>query len=188
MIRYTSLYEAKQKGILYHFTRIINFLNIINDNYVLKSSSITGIEGLGQYTSDSISLTRNFILNTGVSKLSVRFDINGDKLSNKYKIEPFLDNEIPRYAQENEEIVLSSVVNIKPYIECVVIKNTIFKESVVLLNEERLQYIHDNLKSFTIFPLDVNEKIFEGLKDVFNNFPLYFVNEFIPHNKLYAKI
>lgn len=75
--------EAKQRGKLYHFTNVDSLTNILIDN------------SLKAYLSTSISFTRNKNFNRnlnrviGADSLDVRISVNGDKLSEKYKIEPF---------------------------------------------------------------------------------------------------
>jgi hypothetical protein len=123
-----KLFEAKNVGILYHFTSIDNLIEIIETNKMIGG--------------DSISFTRdkNFINTTGAASIGepaeCRIVIDGDKLSNRYKIRPynFFSNEydVTRpnretglvindkdfiAGSESEEVVLSSVIeNIKDYI------------------------------------------------------------------------
>jgi len=91
--------EAKQVGILYHFTTINNLEDI------LKS------KGLKSDFFDYISFTRNFNLQKTSDYFKdhkVRLTFDGNKLSNKYKIEPFIDNvgKITRKYGEYEERIL----------------------------------------------------------------------------------
>lgn len=94
--------EAKQVGILYHFTTIQNIEDI------LKS------KGLKSDFFDYISFTRNFNLQKTSDYFKdhkVRLTFDGNKLSNKYKIEPFIDNVgkiIRKYGEYEERILWPS--------------------------------------------------------------------------------
>ena len=79
-----NLNEAKQVGDIYHFTSYENTISIINDDFNLKS--------FGNNSDNSyISFTRNRNMTSPTVYRDVRITIDGDNLSNKYKIEPFAD-------------------------------------------------------------------------------------------------
>ena len=79
-----ALKEAKQVGTIYHFTDYRAAMNIIKDKYVLKNYST--------YPNDTyVSFTRNRDLKSPTISRNVRFTIDGDALSNRYKVEPFAD-------------------------------------------------------------------------------------------------
>ena len=75
--------EAKQVGTLYHFTSYAKMIGIINDNFVLKSFSMDVLP--------YISFTRNKTMKSDTVSQNVRMTIDGDKLSEKYKISPYAD-------------------------------------------------------------------------------------------------
>ena len=81
------LLESKQVGILYHYTSLSNLISIINDNCLKSSHSET-------FMPNSISFTRNKNYTdfnskfTGISNNLCRLVIDGNKLSNNYKIIP----------------------------------------------------------------------------------------------------
>lgn len=82
--------EAKQVGKIYHFTSYKNMIEIIRGGFHLKS----GFMKMGpNYTSDReyVSFTRNKSFKSDSVYVQVRITIDGDKLSNKYKIEPYSD-------------------------------------------------------------------------------------------------
>jgi hypothetical protein len=87
-----DLEEAKQVGTLYHWTSLKNLANIIKTNTILPSHS-----GHGEY--DWVSLTRSKDRNQfGISKSSdCVIVLDGDKLSNNYKIKPYHDIETAEY-------------------------------------------------------------------------------------------
>lgn len=79
-----GLIEGKQVGIIYHFTKYPNFLNILDSDFKMTTLSGAGV----------VSFTRNrFAWNVPGSDIAVMnpnvaLVIDGDKLSNKYKIVP----------------------------------------------------------------------------------------------------
>ena len=83
------LKEAKQVGTLYHFTSYFNAVDIIDEDFKLSAKySPEFREGEEEY----ISFTRNKSLrSTTITTGAVRFIIDGNKLSNKYKIIPYAD-------------------------------------------------------------------------------------------------
>ena len=112
-----SINEAKQVGILYHVTSPERYKQIMDQN-MLKGGLVTinGKETLG------ISTTRNKNFKYGGNTVQIALD--GDKLSNRYKIKPYdywernynLPNN-PQAQDEDEEIILTpSITNIKDYI------------------------------------------------------------------------
>ncbi len=88
------LEERKQVGIVYHFT---------DTEYAVK---ILKSMALFSRRREYISLTRNsnLKLQTGPMWGEVRFTIDGTKLSDHHKIQPFNDN-MPRKAEEWEEAI-----------------------------------------------------------------------------------
>lgn len=114
---YISIYEEKQVGILYHFTQINWLEDIIKSNYVLKSSTRIKINGERK---PIVSFTRQYDLPREavyVSNSNVRITVNGDKLSNKYKIQPRADfTSSDGYKKEKEEAVFGDKIDIKNFI------------------------------------------------------------------------
>lgn len=121
---YKSYFEAKQVGILYHFTTTGNLISI------LKSDTLRG-SSASQLGKDVISTTRFydmgdtplFPLPTGFGEC--RITLNGNKLSNKYKIRPFNDEyTLSGYgvsrgtgSSEYEEMIMTDkVTNLSKYI------------------------------------------------------------------------
>ena len=118
--------EGKQVGTLYHFTNLDNLIKILNQD-ILKSNS---------NNSGYISFTRNknFVkISRFLSGGSVdcALIINGDKLSNNYKIEPYHDQEYFRESEkdfgseemESEEQIKGDISPIKPYIINIILLN-----------------------------------------------------------------
>ena len=114
-----NLLEAKQVGDLYHFTSEAGAIGILKDNKLNGSKSIS---------KKQISFTRNknYLTQTdvgGKSTIMIRIAVDGEKLSNKYKVQP--TNFFPgRYGEkgirqdEFEEIIKKDGIdNIKNYIK-----------------------------------------------------------------------
>jgi len=96
------LNEAKQVGIVYHFTSLLALHSILVSNRLDISSKNSSVPFL--------SLTRDFQLpdNPGsyFSLSDVRFSLDGNKISNNIKILPFQEE---GYKDESEEVVFKSL-------------------------------------------------------------------------------
>lgn len=101
MKRYSSIFESKQVGILYHFTPLRGLAGIIKDNLILKPS----IETKQVFLQDSdekieyVSFTRKF----DFGATEIRLDIDGDILSRKYKIEQYSYTRTPIFRHKEPE-------------------------------------------------------------------------------------
>jgi hypothetical protein len=128
--------EAKQVGDIYHFTDTDTITSMIKDY-----GGITLDPSFSSFAADKYySFTRNPNLGTlSEEKHHVRIKLNGDKMSNKYKFEPYADLEsgedlysknAPNY--ESEERINSKKygeINLTPYIEEItIISPDSFKE------------------------------------------------------------
>jgi hypothetical protein len=101
--------EGKNISDLYHFTYIPILKEIIKD-YKLKSGSKD--EKTGKYT---ISFTRafNYPDITKLGNQNVRITVDGSKLSNNYKIDPFKEFD----KKEAEERIFTKELPLKKYIK-----------------------------------------------------------------------
>ena len=113
------LNEAKQVGTLYHFTRTGELINILESN-ILKASDMWS-------TNDDPRPFNAFTKNkngwdVGGFPTDVRIAIDGDKLSNKYKIQPF---DMKFGVDEMEERIYKDIPNIKNYITSITINTKI---------------------------------------------------------------
>jgi len=116
--------EGKQVGDIYHFTDTDTIALMIKDNGgIILDSSFSSFAANKYY-----SFTRNPNLGTlSEEKHHVRIKLDGDKMSNKYKFEPYADLEsgedlysknAPNY--ESEERINSKKygkIDLTPYIE-----------------------------------------------------------------------
>jgi hypothetical protein len=112
------LNEGKQVGTLYHFTNMFSLLDILKTN-TLKASNKFEKQKL-----PTVSLTRDKLGDIGgvggTGTKTVRISIDGDKLSNKYKITPYnYYSNYPDFKEsedEMEEIIQGDINNITNYI------------------------------------------------------------------------
>ena len=81
-----NIEEAKQVGTLYHFTNADKFIHIMQENS-LKPAYLQK----GGYNYISFTRNPNFAKEhrKGISGLAIVFTVDGDKLSNNHKIEPY---------------------------------------------------------------------------------------------------
>jgi hypothetical protein len=112
------LSESKQVGPLYHWTDIYSSYNIINNNFLKGYLTDT-------FTSQpAIYFTRNKNFLKTKPKLRNRpeicFVIDGDMLSNKYKIQPFQDPKIKKDEME-EKVLTDGIDNFSNYITKIII-------------------------------------------------------------------
>lgn len=102
------LKEAKQVGTLYHFTDFNSLKSI------LQSNTIKGSWGNQDVKGKYISTTRDKNLwktdpNLGVEELEAALVLDGDKLSNNYKIRPYAYEpyrSLDRSGAEAEELIM----------------------------------------------------------------------------------
>ena len=144
--------ESKQVGDIYHFTPIIDdynnvyLLSILNSGYILPNED------------KQISTTRNKKVDVepfmgGILDYMARLTLDGDKISNKYKIRPFQwnpeDNDEPAYLakKEFEEQIITNGKNfpIYPYLKKVdlFVKDTEEEEVnkvIDILNSKNIDY------------------------------------------------
>lgn len=124
-LREQEVNEAKQVGTIYHFTRPHNIEHLLNkskqEEYSLDVLEFISMNGNFSTTRNS-SMTSDFthpVLNAKNGYI-VRLALDGDKLSNKYRIKPIrgLDdnsfdvfgngNRVPLKWGENEEVILGN--------------------------------------------------------------------------------
>lgn len=104
------LNESKQVGLLYHFTRTGELIGILKDN-MLKASDMW-VTNNDSRPINSFTRNKNG-WDVGGFPTDVRITIDGDKLSNKYKIQPY---DMRFGDDEMEERVYKNISNIKDYI------------------------------------------------------------------------
>ena len=102
--------EGKQVGTLYHFTRTGELTSILSNNILKASDTWAPMDNPKPFN----SFTRNKNgWDVGGFPTDVRIMIDGDKLSHKYKIQPF---DMGYGVDEMEERIYKDIPNIKDYI------------------------------------------------------------------------
>ena len=154
MKRYKSYFEAKQVGIIYHFTPYENLISIIKDDALMIKNH------------NYLSFTRDKNANKSRLKLQCKIVLDGDKLSNKYKIEPFdyFNSEYNKqhpigYSgqdEQEERIKIRILKDLHKYVKEIIISynpdvfNYIGKEWDFLFNEYLREISELNKKKFKI--------------------------------------
>jgi hypothetical protein len=160
MIINFKLFEGKQVGILYHCTNLISLYYILKDNTLTTHRDVESLENLMKtYNLENkrywnyISFTRNKRFHI-TSKdnldhpISCRLTIDGDKLSNKYKIYPINFFDFPNEEDEECIVVKYELNNIKNYIlkiEIPTLKD--FKNEFFMGIDDDYQYKLENISS-----------------------------------------
>jgi len=111
--------EAKQVGLIYHFTTLENAWLILSDMELVTDDSTdfnafdSGFslkrarEGVSFTRNKNLKITANAGGKAGKSWGAVRIVFDGDKMSNKYKFEPYVDtqNHVITQDDQREEII-----------------------------------------------------------------------------------
>ena len=115
-----KLVEGKQVGTLYHFTLLKNLFNIIKDNTLKASTTTDFIDKKLKLTCVSLTRTLNktqFAISQDSEALII---LDGDKLSNNYKITPYHDPNQYYFSDEEydemEERICKDINNLNKYI------------------------------------------------------------------------
>ena len=161
MLNKKAINESKQIGTLYHICTLDALAKHIVPNDTLSGS--------GKYTNylinsnNVVSFTRdrNYVVNTVRNRTSTflfRFSVNGDKLSEKYKLSPYNDLAFKSGGKEKsnfdfkdvekEEVLLGEIKNFSKYViksEYSVNEN-IFESSVPELNNKIIPDYNASIK------------------------------------------
>lgn len=120
------LNEAKQVGPLYHWTDIYHSYDIINDNFLKGYLTDTFL------SQPAISFTRskNFLKTRPKlrNRPEICFVVDGDKLSNNYKIQPFQDPKIKKDEME-EKALTKGINNFSDYVIKIIIPRNRFMKN-----------------------------------------------------------
>jgi hypothetical protein len=104
------LREAKQVGILYHFTDDEGLRGILESNELWASET----------NADHVSLTRDKNgWHVGTRDNIFRISLDGNKISNKYKVQPYAWSDLDRGigdTESEEAIITDKITNIRNYI------------------------------------------------------------------------
>lgn len=144
------LHEAKQVGTLYHATNLNGLKGILHSDKIQSDYYNSGC-------SDGISTSRD---KTFFYKAPVQLILNGDKLSNKYKLEPYsFYTDSPKHTRDEHE----TVIRVKP--------NNNEDEYTFTLPE-----IHKYIEGIMILPnLFISKNLTQQLYDILKDYdyPIY---------------
>jgi len=143
------LIEGKNVGDLYHFTYYSSLESILKNNKMHSTSydkQYTGKEG--------VSFTRNKNLKLGSPVCLV---IDGNKISNKYKIFPIGTNYIETYEDdENEErVITKEIKDIRKYIKKIILFPNMIGYKHSWVDDGKM--IIEKIKNYNI-PIEINYK------------------------------
>lgn len=160
MIKLLDLVEAKQVGTLYHFTKFKGILGILKTNSLKIGDDSTFKSGgnLG-----NISLTRD--KNLSYWFLPYRITLDGDKLSDNYKVTPHSWSKGGK-GGESEESINKTIKNLSEYIIDI---------HYILTNRDQPSNLEELDKVIEIYP---NIKFIYKNKEVDYNFVKNFLEEF----------
>jgi len=174
LIQKENINEAKQIGDIYHFTDLETLYNMMNVHQKIElDKSYSSLASNSYY-----SFTRNpNLLTLGDSKHQVRIELNGDKMSNKYKFEPYVDvdsgeddfnysKNSPNFVAEERISSKYGNIDLTPYIE-----------NITIIDEEHfLKYLEHKWSNTKYYNEMKNDyySVIEWIKSL--NIPLNFSN------------
>lgn len=98
------LKEGKQVGALYHYTNFDNFISILKNGLIHPSYESQKGYGVSTTRDKNFHVTSNRT-QASIKGTSICIQLNGDSLSNKYKIAPY---QADGYKDESEEFVVTN--------------------------------------------------------------------------------
>lgn len=121
MVKLRRFYEAKQVGDIYHFCTLQVAVKYIIPNDTLSPSGKWTNSLIGSSNVLSFTRDKRFIVDLlSYEKILVRFEVDGNKLSENHKIFPY--NDIgTEYGDEleKEEVVVGKITNFSKYIKSI---------------------------------------------------------------------
>jgi len=173
MITDFKLFEGKQVGVIYHFTSIYSLYQILSKHQPHLSTPL-----------NYISCTRNFNMKSKELKLEkqcCRITLDGDKLSQKYKIKPHFDQKYPE-PEEREERIINDYKPIP--LEKYIIRIDILENPPINIYNRHLQILHFFFgHQFLDEPEEIKfhyEELKNEIKELNSKFPIFFVDKMIP--------
>jgi hypothetical protein len=156
-----AINESKQVGILYHICTLDALAKYIAPNDTLSGSGKYTNYILNSNQVVSFTRDRNYVVNTGRNRISpflFRFSVNGDKLSEKYKLSPYNDLAFKSGGKEKsnfdfkelekEEVLLGEVRNFSKYVIQVEysVNENIFESSISELQNKIIPDYNASIK------------------------------------------
>ncbi len=171
MIKEFKIFESKNVGILYHFTTLSNFyLMVEQDKPFLRP-----IKNYVTLWNSVICCTRNYNMKSKQlrsQKRECRITLDGNKLSEKYKIKSYFDKNYPDREEREERIFTNENVDIKKYCLRIDILDKPCPPDETDINYYNYDDIDDGYEY-------LKQRIIE-LTDL----PIFFVDKMKPYNRL----
>jgi len=167
-----ELNEAKQIGDIYHFTSIEALTEMVKE----YNSITLDISGGSESASGYYSFTRNPNLGTlSEEKHHVRIKLDGDKMSNKYKFEPYADVKSgedflkggSHFESEERINAKGKSLDLTPYIEEITMVDPKSFGEYLDMSWKNTKYYEPQLKDY--------EYVISWIKN--NNIPLKFTEQ-----------
>ena len=177
-----SLLERKNIGTIYHFTSLVNAYHIITSNCMVSYREVEESHNL--YT---FSFTRDKNLSNRIDQgqidtiLTTRLSIDGNKLSDKYKIRPYdywKGTSINKINTESEEVLVKNNSYLRDINDYIIDINLPtyedFKEEFEFYTESDVGFLYNLLsitdelgysEEFNEYELDYSEEL---VKEVYN--------------------
>ena len=181
MIKLLDLIEAKQVGILYHFTSYESLIQIIKDNFILKTRSQVNQGHKYEQNSNYISFTRSKNIEKSSVPQEARIIIDGSKLSEHYKIEQYADYKqgygrgYNKHWEEDRIDESEERIDASKYGGKVDISKCVLKIDIVSFEEETP---YRNKYDTEVFPNNFFDKIYNNYKELIKLLD----NKKIPYN------
>lgn len=108
------LLERKQLGTIYHFTQSLWMLSCILEEDVLKIGG--GFEGISFTRNKNMWDIKYMSIDDSI-RYKIRISFDGDRMSDKWKFEPFLyDGDFDFKGEAEERVLMDKMVGIRKYI------------------------------------------------------------------------
>lgn len=166
MVKLRRFYEAKQVGDIYHFCTLQVAVKYIISNDTLSPSgkwtnSLIGSSNVLSFTRDK-RLIVDLLSN---EKILVRFEVDGNKLSENHKIFPYNDIDTSLYGGdlEKEEVVVGKITNFSKYIKSIsIILNKPLNSVDILFQKKYLKSALDSIITYAkehSIPLKIDSEL-----------------------------
>lgn len=158
--------EAKQVGDIYHFCTLQVAVKYIIPSDTLSPSGKWTNSLIGSSNVLSFTRDKRFIVDLlSNEKILVRFDVDGNKLSENHKIFPYNDIDTAVYGGdlEKEEVVVGKITNFSKYIKSIsIILNKPFNSMDILMHRNYFKSALDSIRTYAedhSIPLKMDSEI-----------------------------
>jgi hypothetical protein len=172
MVKLRRFYEAKQVGDIYHFCTLQVAVKYIIPNDTLSPSGKWTNSLIGSSNVLSFTRDKRFIVDLlSYEKILVRFDVDGNKLSENHKIFPYNDIDTSVYGGdlEKEEVVVGKITNFSKYIKSIsIILNKPLNSTDILFQKNYLKSALNSIITYAeehSIPLEIDAELKKNILD-----------------------